>query len=198
MQLTAMEPIGRMVAIGLVVLVVGLGVALVSYLIGIYNELVALRNDCDQQFANVDVVLKQRHDELPKLIDTCKGYMQYEQKTLEAVTDARSAYTRATTPEQKADADNQITGALKTLFAVAENYPDLKADSNFLQLQSRITGLEDKIAGQRGVYNLAANEYNIRIAQVPANFVAAFAHFLPRPMYPVPAADREDVKVSFA
>jgi len=160
--------------------------------------LVARKNDCDRQFANVDVAVKQRHDELPKLIDTCKGYMQYEQKTLQAVTDARSAYLHATTPEQKTQADNQVSGALKTLFAVAENYPDLKANTNFMQLQGRISGLEEKIAGLRGAYNLTANEYNIRIQQLPANFVAAFAHFQQRPMYPVAEADREDVKVSFA
>jgi LemA protein len=188
----------EIVAIGLVVVLVALGVALVSYFIGIYNELVELKNDCDQQFANVDVLLKQRHDELPKLIETCKGYMQYEQKTLQAVTDARSAYAQAKTPEQKTQADNQISGALKTLFAVAENYPDLKADTNFLQLQGRITALEEKIAGRRSAYNITANAYNIRIAQVPANFVAVLTKFAPRTMYPVAEADREDVKVSFA
>jgi LemA protein len=198
MQATAMQVGGGLMWIVVVVVVVALGVALLGYVIGVYNELVALKNDCDRQFANVDVLLKQRHDELPKLIDTCKGYMQYEQKTLEAVTDARSAYARATTPEQKTQADNQISGALKTLFAVAENYPDLKADTNFMQLQGRITGLEEKIAGQRSAYNLSANEYNIRIAQVPANLVAAVTGFQARPMYPVDAADREDVKVSFA
>jgi LemA protein len=198
MQLAAVQLGGWIVTIGIVVLLVVLATALGSYFVGIYNELVALRNDCDRQFANVDVLLKERHDELPKLIDTCKGYMQYEQKTLLAVTDARSSYLRANTPEEKTEADNQISGALKTLFAVAENYPDLKADTNFMQLQGRISGLEQNIAGQRRAYNATANAYNIRISQVPANFVAALAHMLPRPMYPVPEADREDVKVSFA
>lgn len=197
MQLAAVQT-GGILAIGLVVLLVALGVALVSYFIGVYNELVAMKNDCDRQFANVDVLLKQRHDELPKLIDTCKGYMQYEQKTLEAVTEARSAYAQAKTPEQKTQADNQISGALKTLFAVAENYPDLKADTNFIQLQNRITALEEKIAAQRRTYNTTATAYNIRIAQVPANFVAVLTKFAPRTMYPVAEADREDVKVSFA
>jgi LemA protein len=188
----------QMAAIVIVVLVVILVTALASYGFGIYNELVAMRNDCDRQFANVDVLLKQRHDELPKLIDTCKGYMQYEQKTLEDVTNARSAYLSAKTPEEKTQADNQVTGALKTLFAVAENYPDLKANLDFIQLQSRITGLESQIAEQRAAYNETANAYNIRIAQVPANLVAGLGGFTPRPMYPVPQSDREDVKVSFA
>ncbi len=197
MQLAMMQA-GGLAAIAVVVVLVLLAVVVVGYFVGVYNELVAMRNDCDQQAANIDVALKQRHDELPKLIETCKGYMQYEQKTLQAVTDARSAYLRASTPEQKTQADNQITAALKTLFAVAENYPDLKADTNFMQLQGRITGLEEKIAGQRSSYNLTANAYNIRIAQVPANLVAAVLHFVPRPMYAAAETDREDVKVSFA
>jgi LemA protein len=134
---------------------------------------------------------------LPKLIETCKGYMQYEQKTLLAVTEARSAWARATTPQEKAQADNMVTGALKSLFAVAEKYPDLKADANFMQLQGRITALEDKIAGQRSSYNQDVNDYNIRIAQVPANLVAGFMHLQPHALFQVAETDREDVKVSF-
>jgi LemA protein len=198
MEATAIQAGGGLGWIVVLVVIVALGVAVLGYVIGVYNQLVALKNDCDRQYANVDVLLKQRHDELPKLIDTCKGYMQYEQKTLQAVTDARSAYAQAKTPAQKTQADNQISGALKTLFAVAENYPDLKADTNFMQLQGRITGLEEKIASQRSAYNLTTNAYNIRIAQVPANIVAAVTGFQSRQMYPVEAADREDVKVSFA
>jgi LemA protein len=198
MQLATELVGGGMVGIGIAAVVVLLVGVLAAYLVGIYNELVALRNDCDRQFADIDVLLKERHDELPKLIDTCKGYMQYEQKTLQAVTEARSSYLHATTPEQKSQADNQVSGALKTLFAVAENYPDLKANANFMQLESRITGLEESIAGRRSAFNLIANAYNVRIAQIPANLVAALLRFLPRPLYPVAEADREDVKVSFA
>ena len=134
-----------MVLVILAVIVISISM----YLVGIYNNLVTLKNDLERSFANIDVLLKQRHDELPKLIETCKGYMQYEQKTLQAVTEARAAYTRATTPADKAQADNMITGALRTLFAVAENYPELKANTNFMQLQGRITELEEKIANQR-------------------------------------------------
>jgi LemA protein len=169
----------------------------ISYFVGIYNNLVTLKNDINRSFSNIDVILKQRHDELPKLIETCKGYMQYEQKTLQAVTEARSAYTRATTPGEKAQADNMITGALRTLFAVAENYPDLKANTNFMQLQARITDLENKIASQRSGYNQDVNDYNIRIAQVPANFVAGFMNLQPHALFEVAAADREDVPVKF-
>jgi len=185
------------VAIIILVILVIVAVAVILYFVGIYNNLVTLKNDIDRSFSNIDVILKQRHDELPKLIDTCKGYMQYEQKTLQAVTEARTAYMRATTPAEKTQADNMVSGALKTLFAVAEKYPDLKADANFMQLQGRITELEEKIAGQRNRFNEDVNVFNIRIAQIPANFVAGFMGLQPHPLFQAPEADREDVKVSF-
>jgi len=181
----------------ILVMVVIVAIGLISYLVGIYNSLVTLKNNIDRSFSNIDVVLKQRHDELPKLIETCKGYMKFEQETLQKVIQARNAYGSATTPGEKAQADNMITGALRSLFAVAEKYPDLKADTNFMQLQGRITDLENKIASMRGGYNQDVNDYNIRIAQVPANFVAGFMHLTPHALFEVPAADREDVKVSF-
>jgi len=186
---------GVLIAIVLVLVLIVVG--LIVYVVGIYNNLVTLKNDIDRSFSNIDVLLKQRHDELPKLIDTCKGYMQYEQKTLQAVTEARTAYMRATTPAEKTQADNMISGALKSLFAVAEKYPDLKADANFMQLQGRITELEEKIAGQRNRFNEDVNTFNIRIAQVPANFIAGFMGLKPHPLFQVAEADREDVKVSF-
>jgi LemA protein len=189
-----------MVLVGAIVVLVVLAIVvigLVMYFVGIYNSLVTLKNDVDRSFANIDVVLKQRHDELPKLIDTCKGYMQYEQKTLQLVTEARTAYMRATTPAEKMQADGMVTGALKTLFAVAEKYPDLKANTNFMQLQGRITELEEKIAGQRGRFNDDVNNFNIRIAQIPANFVAGFMGLQPHALFQAAEADREDVKISF-
>jgi LemA protein len=173
-------------------------IAAILYFVGLYNKLVIFKNNIDRSFSDIDVLLKQRHDELPKLIETCKGYMQYEQKTLQAVTEARTAFMRATTPAEKAQADNMVSGALKTLFAVAEKYPDLKANSNFMQLQSRITDLESKIAAQRGAYNEDVNAFNIRIAQVPANIVAGFMGLQPHALFQVAEADREDVKVSFS
>ncbi|HTS67730.1 MAG TPA: LemA family protein [Terriglobia bacterium] len=185
------------VLIVLLVVIAIVVIGLIMYFVGIYNNLVALKNDIDRSFANIDVVLKQRHDELPKLIDTCKGYMQYEQKTLQAVTEARTAYLRATTPSEKIQADNMVSGALKSLFAVAEKYPDLKANTNFMQLQGRITELEEKIAGQRNRFNDDVNVFNIRIAQIPANFVAGFMHLQPHALFQAAEADREDVKVSF-
>jgi LemA protein len=185
--------------LGLVVLAVLaiIVIAVIMYFVGLYNSLVTFKNNIDRSFSDIDVLLKQRHDELPKLIETCKGYMQYEQKTLQAVTEARTAFMRATTPAEKAQADNLVSGALKTLFAVAEKYPDLKANTNFMQLQGRITELETKIAAQRNAYNEDVNAFNIRIAQMPANFVAGFMGLQPHALFQVAEADREDVKVSF-
>jgi len=188
---------GTVITIVVLAIVILIALGLISYIVGIYNNLVRLKNDLERSFSNIDVLLKQRHDELPKLIETCKGYMQYEQKTLEAVTQARAAYTRAGTPGEKAQADNMLTGALRTLFAVAEKYPDLKANANFIQLQARISGLEEKIAAQRGAYNEDVNAFNIRIAQVPDNFVAGFMRLQPRALFQAAEADHEDVQVKF-
>src|ERR1041385_3914738 len=124
-------------------------VGFVVYLVTIYNGLIAIKNDIDKAGANIDVLLKQRHDELTKLLDVTKGYMEFERDTLTKITQARSQYQQAVTFEQKAQADQSMTSALRGFFAVAENYPDLKANSNFMQLQQRITELENQIADRR-------------------------------------------------
>ena len=152
---------GESILVGLIIFLAVAG--LVIYFITIYNSLVRLRNDIDKSWANIDVLLKQRHDELPKLIETCKGYMQYEQKTFQLITEARTAFLKAGSVAEKAQADNLVTGALKSLFAVAENYPELKANNNFMQLQKRISELEERIADRREYFNDDVNTYNIRI-----------------------------------
>jgi LemA protein len=167
----------------------------IFYLVAQYNSLVQVKNDIDKAWANIDVLLKQRHDELPKLIETCKGYMQYEQKTFQLVVEARNAYQSATTLPGKAQADNMVTGALKTLFAVAENYPELKANSSFLQLQGRITELEEKIADRREFYNDSANTYNIRIQQLPDAFIAGILNFQRHELFQAAEEDCRDVEV---
>jgi LemA protein len=173
-------------------------VVLIFYVVSIYNSLVRLKNDIDKSWSNIDVLLKERHDELPKLIDSCKGYMQYEQKTFQLVTEARSAYQRASTVPEKAQADNMISGALKTLFAVAENYPELKANANFLQLQQRITELEERIADRREFFNDNVNVYNIRIQQFPDMLLAGMMNLQPRQVFQATEEDRKDVEVKFA
>jgi len=183
--------VGILVGLVLILFVVGI----VIYLITIYNSLVRLRNDMDKAWANIDVLLKQRHDELPKLIETCKGYMQYEQKTFQLITEARTSFMKANTVAEKAQADNMISGALKSLFAVSENYPDLKANNNFMQLQKRISELEERIADRREFFNDDVNTYNIRIQQLPDVFVARMLSLQRRDLFKVTEEDRRDVEV---
>jgi LemA protein len=187
---------GVAILIGLVVVLVVVGVFV--YFITIYNSLVRLRNDIDKAWANIDVLLKQRHDELPKLIETCKGYMQYEQKTFQLITEARTAFMKANTVAEKAQADNFMTGALKSLFAVAENYPELKADNNFMQLQNRISELEEKIADRREFFNDDVNTYNIRIQQLPDVFIAGMMGLQRKDLFKVTEEDRGDVEVKLS
>src|SRR5215470_16854090 len=173
-------------------------VALVVYLVTIFNGLVALKNDIDKSWANIDVLLKQRHDELTKLLDVTKGYADFERETLTRITQARSQYQQAVTVDQKAQADQSMTSALRGFFAVAENYPDLKANSNFQQLQARITSLENQIADRREFYNDSVNTLNIRIQQVPDTFVASYLKLTPRQMLKVEESEKADVQMSFA
>ena len=172
------------------------GVAI--YVVILYNELVRLRNDNDRAWANIDVLLKQRHDEIPNLVETVKGYMQHEQQTLVAVTQARAASMNAASVRQKAQADLMMTGALRGLFAVAENYPQLRANENFLKLQNRISELEERIADRREFFNDDVNTYNTRIGQIPQVFVASFMNLKPRDLFKVSDEDRRLVEVKCA
>ncbi|MGB7555298.1 MAG: LemA family protein [Candidatus Korobacteraceae bacterium] len=178
------------------VIVVVIGCPL--YAIIIYNELVRLRNENDRAWANIDVLLKQRHDEVPNLVETVKGYMQHEKQTLLAVTEARAAAMRATTIGEKAQTDLLLTGALRGLFARVENYPQLRANENFLKLQGRISELEERIADRREFFNQDVATYNTRIRQFPEIVPAFLMRLKPREMFRVSAADGEPVKVKFA
>ncbi|MCI0354162.1 MAG: LemA family protein [Acidobacteria bacterium] len=168
----------------------------VLYFITVYNSLVSIRNEVDKAWSNIDVLLKQRFDELPKLVDTCKGYMKYEQETLQKIVQARTHWLSAKTVGEKLDAQQESAGAVKTLFAVAEKYPDLKANQNFLQLQTRISQIESHIADRRELYNDATNTFNIRIAQLPDVFLARMLAYTPRPLFTATAAEKADVSVS--
>jgi LemA protein len=167
------------------------------YNVILYNGLVRLRNENDRAWANIDVLLKQRHDEIPNLVETVKGYMQHEQQTLLAVTEARASSMSASSVGQKAVADLQVASALRGLFAVAENYPQLKANQNFLKLQNRITELEERIADRREFFNDDVNTYNTRIGQIPEVFVASFMALKPRQMFQVSDEERKLVEVRF-
>ncbi|HYL13014.1 MAG TPA: LemA family protein [Terriglobales bacterium] len=186
---------GFSILAGLLTFLVVAGVLI--YLVIIYNELVRLRNDNDRAWANIDVLLKQRHDEIPNLVETVKGYMQHEQQTLLAVTHARAASMNAATIGQKAQADLLVTGALRGLFAVAENYPQLRANENFLKLQNRISELEERIADRREFFNDDVNTYNTRIRQIPDVFLASLMSLQPREMFKVSDEDRRALAVSF-
>jgi LemA protein len=182
-----------LVSVAFLLFVVG---ALV-YVVILFNELVRLRNDNDRAWANIDVLLRQRHDEIPNLVESVKGYMAHEQQVLTALTQARAASQQATTLAQKAQADVMMTGALRGLFAVAENYPNLKASDNFLKLQTRISELEERIADRREFYNDDVNTYNTRINQFPEMFLAGMMGLKARQLFQVSDEDRRLVEVKF-
>lgn len=163
----------------------------------IYNGLVHLKNSIAKAWSNIDVLLKQRFDELPKLIKVCEGYMQHEQKTLEAVIKARSAVGSARSEGQKMQAQNALTETLRSLFMVVESYPELKADTAFLRLGSRISELEDMIADRRELFNETVTIYNIRIEQFPDVLVARLFNFGGRTLWQIDPAHRQDVEVGF-
>jgi LemA protein len=168
--------------------IIGIVVALVLWAIAIYNGLVALRQRVNQAFADIDVQLKQRHDLIPNLVETVKGYATHERGTLEAVVQARNTAMAAHGPAQQAAAENMLTGALRQLFALAEAYPDLKANQNFLQLQAELSDIENKLAAARRFFNNAVQEYNTGIEQFPAAVLAGPLGFRPREFFDVAEA----------
>jgi LemA protein len=176
----------------LILIIVVVIIALVGFMVmGGYNRLVALNQKADQSFADIDVQLKQRNDLIPNLVETVKGYAAHESGTLEAVTAARAAAAGATTVNDKVAADNMLTGALGRLFAVAEAYPDLKANTNFLELQRELSDIENKLAAARRFFNNAVAEFNAVRAQFPTVlFAGMFGFGADKPFFAVDAADR--------
>ena len=178
--------------------VVAVFVLLLTYFIVLYNGFVRMKNDVDKSWSNIDILLKQRFDELPKLVKVCEGYMQHEQKTLEAVIKARSMVNSARTDQQRMEAQNALTETLRSLFMVVESYPDLKADSAFQRLGQRISDLEDQIADRREFFNETVNLYNIRLDQFPDVVIARLFNFTARQLWKIDPAHRQDVKVEFS
>lgn len=180
------------------VVVLALAVAAIVYIVGIYNGLVSLRENVKVAWANIDVLLKQRHDELPKLVETCKRYMQFEQETLEKVMRARASVSMASTAGNVAAvgaAEQQLRAGVGRLFAVAENYPQLKTDETFKQLQGRITTLEESIADRRELYNDQVNLNNIRVKVFPDVMIAQRFGFLPAQLLEFSSEEKADVSV---
>ena len=172
------------------IIVIAVVVLLVICVIGIYNNLVTLRNNRENAFANIDVQLKQRHDLIPQLVATVKGYAAHEKELFEKVTTARSAAMNATTINDKIAAENQLTNAMLNLRAVAEAYPDLKANQNFLQLQNEISDVENKLAAVRRYFNSATKELNSGVQKFPAVLFAGMFGFHKEPLFDVGEAER--------
>jgi len=178
-------------------IILGIIVVIAFFLIAIYNQLVQLRVRTDSAWSDIDVQLKRRHDLIPNLVETVKGYAAHEKGTFENIAKYRSMAMQATTPADKAQAENQLTGALKSLFAVAENYPQLKANEEFLQLQASLSQTEDSIQNSRRYYNAVVRDLNTRIQSFPTNILAGMFGFQQRQFFETAAAEREPVAVKF-
>jgi len=176
-------------------IVLGVIVVIVLWVIMIYNGLVTMRQRVNQAFADIDVQLKQRHDLIPNLVETVKGYAAHERGTLEAVIQARNAAATAQGPAAQGAAENQLSGALRQIFALSENYPDLKANANFQQLQAELTDIENKLAAARRFFNNSVTEYNTGIQVFPAALFAGMFGFTPRTFFDL-GDDRKTVEAA--
>ncbi len=174
----------------------GILVVLAGLAILTYNRIVALNQRADQAFADVDVQLKQRHDLIPNLVETVKGYAAHEKETLDAVINARNTAVAAEGPAAQGQAEGVLGAALGRLFALAEAYPDLKANENFLELQRELSDVENKIAAARRFFNNSVQEYNTSIQQIPGNFIAPMGNFSQRDFFEIPDADRPTLEAA--
>lgn len=182
--------IGSIIAVIIIILVVDT--------IAMYNNFIKLKNSCDEAFATMDVYLKKRFDLIPNLVETVKGYAAHEKETLQNVIAARNNLQSAVTPEEKLAGENVLQGTLKTLFAVAEAYPDLKANTNFLDLQNQLKAVENDIANSRKYYNAVVKQFNTKCEMFPSNIIASIFHFEKKPMFEVDSAEeRKNVEVKF-
>lgn len=183
--------------LGLIVVLVAFGLAVI-FVIGIYNRLVTLRNRCDNSWAQVDVQLRRRYDLIPNLVETVKGYAKHEREVFQKVTEARSQAINAGSVKDQGAAENMLTGALKSLFAVVENYPDLKANQNFLMLQEELAGTEGKIAYARQFYNDNVMQFNLKQQVFPSNIIASMFNFKEKEYFETEEPEaREPVEVKF-
>ncbi|MBR4408019.1 MAG: LemA family protein [Clostridia bacterium] len=184
-----------LVFLGLAILLI---VGIIVWVIKTYNAFIQLRNNADEAFSTMDVYLKKRYDLIPNFVETVKGYAKHENKTLEDVMNARYNAMNSATVEQRIDNENILQGALKSLFAVSENYPNLKADQNFIDLQNTLKSLEEEIANSRKYYNGTVKIYNVKRESFPSNIIAKIFKFVKKPLYEVDnAEERKNVKVQF-
>jgi LemA protein len=180
---------------GIIILIILVGFGL--WLIGVYNGLIKLRNRVDEAWSDISVQLKRRHDLIPNLVSTVKGYAKHERELFEKVTEARTRAMGAKTPKEQAETENMLSDTLKSLFAVAENYPDLKANQNFLELQKELTDTEDKIQASRRFYNGNVRDFNTKIQVFPNNLVAGMLKFKDYEFFEIEEGEKENVKVEF-
>lgn len=191
LQLITFMMIALYVVLGVIALVV-------LWLIAVYNGLITLKNRVDESWSDIDVQLKRRYDLIPNLVETVKSYAKHESTVFEKVSEARSVAMGAKTPEEHAKAENALTGTLKTLFAVAESYPDLKASQNFLQLQDELSDTENKIQASRRFYNGNVRDFNIKIEVFPNSLIAGAFSFKKREFFEIEnGAERETPQVKF-
>ena len=179
-------------------IILGVIGVLIFWLIALYNSLIAARNHVDEAWSDIEVQLKRRYSLIPNLVETVKGYVRHESSVFEKVSEARSAAMGAKTMEEHAQAENALTGTLKTLFAVSESYPDLKASQNFMDLQNELTDAEDKIQAARRFYNGNVRDFNTKIQSFPANLLSKTLGFSARQFFEITdGSERETPKVSF-
>jgi LemA protein len=181
---------------GLIIGIVS-GVVIILYILLAYNSLIRLKNEAENSWSQIDVQLKRRSDLIPNLVDTVKGYMKHEKETLENITKARSAIMNAESVQETANASNMLTGALKSLFAVSENYPDLKASQNFIQLQEEISGTENKISYARQHYNDMVMMYRNKMETIPTNIIASLFNFKDKDLFEATTEEKKNIKVNF-
>ncbi|NIP33041.1 LemA family protein [Candidatus Saccharibacteria bacterium] len=180
-----------------VYIIIAVLVVVVFWLIGVYNGLIKLRNRTDEAWSDIDVQLKRRHDLIPNLVETVKGYASHEKKLFENVTKARSEAMQAKTPEEHAKAENALTATLKSLFAVAENYPELRASENFAKLQDELSDTENKIQASRRFYNGNVRDFNTRMQVFPNNLIASMLGFKKYEFFEIEEMERETPEVKF-
>lgn len=182
----------------MVYIIIAIIVILILAIIAMYNSLVTLRQRVRNAWSQIDVQLQRRFDLIPNLVESVKGYMKHESEVLEKVTALRTSWANATTVAEKSNLDNQLSGALKTIMAVSENYPDLKANQNFSELQEELRATENKISASRQFYNDTVTRYNTKIQVVPTNIIAGMFGFKAEEMFKVDSEDaRKNVKVDF-
>ncbi len=183
---------------GIIGIVLGaLVLILIFWFIGSYNGFIKLRNRVEEAFSTMDVYLKKRYDLIPNLVETVKGYATHERETLEKVIAARNMAANATNMQERIEGENMLTGTLKSLFALAEAYPQLQANVNFMDLQGKLSMLEDEIASSRKYYNALVRDYNIKREAFPSNIIAGIYRFEKKQLFEIAEPQRENVKVQF-